>query len=107
MKAGLLFTGAGSLVILTSYDSLTHPGLLAKLAAKGIPKFVGYEIPFALAQARYGTHFQIVLDDLRETDDLRVLDYDGQRAFQLFSWRELGTPIMYEPQSTTTRHAAA
>lgn len=99
MKVALLFTGGGSLVILTSYAGLTEPALLAKLKAKGIPKFVGYEIPLELARARYGSHFNIVVQDLKQTDDLRILDYNGQRAFQLFSWGELGPPIMYEDTS--------
>lgn len=99
MKVGLLFTGGGSLVILTSFDSLTNATLVAKLKAKGIPKFVAYEIPVELAKARYGSHFHQVLADLHETDDLRVLDYNGQRAFQLFSWRELGQPITHEDTS--------
>ena len=35
----------------------------------------------------------------READDLRVLDYDGSRAFKLFRFNELGTPLFYEPSS--------
>lgn len=100
MKVGLLFTGGGSLVILTSFASLTNATLVAKLKAKGIPKFIAYEIPVDLARARYGSHFYQVTEDLHESDDLRVLDYNGHRAFQLFSWRELGQPVMYEDAST-------
>ena len=47
-------------------------------------------IPIALAEQRYGTHFSIVKGNLRETDDLRVLDEDGERAFALFRFDELG-----------------
>lgn len=99
MKVGLLFTGGGSLVILTSFDSLTSATLVAKLRAKGIPKFIAYEIPVELARTRYGSHFHQVMEDLHESDDLRVLDYNGHRAFQMFSWRELGEPVMYEDAS--------
>jgi hypothetical protein len=35
--------------------------------------------------------------DVRETDDLRVLDYDGSRAFKLFRFGELGSPLLQEP----------
>ena len=31
-----------------------------------------------------------------ESDDLRVLDFNGDRAFRLFRFSELGPPIMYE-----------
>jgi hypothetical protein len=33
---------------------------------------------------------------LHETDDLRVLDFNGQRAFQLFHLSELSNPILFE-----------
>jgi hypothetical protein len=29
--------------------------------------------------------------------DLRILDYNGERAFRLFRLAELGTPILHEP----------
>lgn len=97
MKAYMLFTGSGPLVILTSYAAVTEPKLLNKLAAKGINKFIAYEIPVEAAKRRYAGHFDIVMRDLHETDDLRVLDYSGDRAFQLFRLGELGTPIFHEP----------
>lgn len=96
MKVALLFTGSGPLVIVTSHGSLMDEGLLDKLRAKGIDKFLAYEIPLALAEQRYGGHFQVVMGDLSETDDLRVLDFNGERAFHLFHWRELGAPLAYE-----------
>ena len=92
----MLFTGSGPLVILTSHTSMTAPSLLSKLADKGIDKFVGYEIPIELAKQRYGGHFNVVKHDLREDDDLRVLDFNGERAFRLFHLKELSTPVMYE-----------
>jgi hypothetical protein len=41
-------------------------------------------------------HFDIVARSLAETDDLRVLDFDGGRAFQLFSFGEMSGPIAHE-----------
>lgn len=96
MKTAMLMTGGGPLMILTSHGSLTDPVLLGKLRSKGITKFVAYEVPMELAERRYGGHFQAVLSDLRQTDDLRVLDFNGERAFRLFRLDELGEPIMYE-----------
>lgn len=96
MKAFLLFTAGGPLVILTSYGSPTTPGLLEKLNTKGIDKFMAWEIPLELARERYGGHFSVVEHDLRESDDLRVLDYNGDRAFRLFAFAELGTPVTQE-----------
>ena len=40
MKAFMLFTGSGPLVIMTSHAAITAPGLLEKFAAKGIDKFI-------------------------------------------------------------------
>ncbi len=104
MKVALLFTGSGPLVIVTSHGSLMDEGLLDRLRAKGIDKFLAYEIPLAIAEQRYGGHFQVVMHDLKENDDLRVLDFNGERAFRLFHWRELGAPLMYE--APTAQQAA-
>jgi hypothetical protein len=96
MKTALLFTGSGPLVIATSYTSLTAPGLLEQLRAKGIEKFIAYELPLDLARKRYAGHFDIVMRGLHESDDLRVLDFNGERAFRLFHLNELGAPVMFE-----------
>jgi len=96
MKSLLLLTASGSLLVLTSHESLRDPKLLDALKGRGIGKFVAFEVPLTLAKERYGGHFQVVENDLHETDDLRVLDLNGQRIFQLFRFDELGTPILQE-----------
>ena len=96
MNVFMLFANSGPLVILTSHASIEDPALLEKLFAKGIDKFLAYSIPVALAKARYGLHFDIVARSLSETDDLRVLDFDGTRAFRLFSFKEMSGPFVYE-----------
>lgn len=98
MKAFLLMTGSGSLVILTSHITIEDTPLLEKLQAKGINKFIAYPVPYDLAVQRYGNHFNVVANDLHETDDLRVLDYNGQRAFALFRFAELGEAIHHDPE---------
>ncbi len=99
MKAGLLVTGNGCMIYLTSHPSIVDEALKKKFNAKGIRKFIAYEIPVDLAKMRYGNHFDVVLRDLNETDDLRILDYDGTRAFENFSFDELGEPFYYEEVS--------
>jgi len=98
MKTFLLMTGNGPLLILTSHASIENSILLRKLLAKGIEKFIAYEVPLELAVQRYGGHFNVVANDLHETDDLRILDYNGDRAFRLFSFSELGEPHIHEPE---------
>ncbi|WP_246221780.1 hypothetical protein [Marichromatium bheemlicum] len=97
----MLLTGNGPIVILTSYDSIENPKLLDRLNNKGIPKFLAYEIPLELAEQRYGGHFRKVTNGFTETDDLRVLDHNGHRAFNLFSWDELGEPLAHEAPLST------
>ena len=100
MNVFILFTESGPLVILTSHASIADPVLLEKLAGRGIDKFLGYSVPVALAKARYGMHFDIVGRDPSETDDLRVLDFDGTRAFHLFDFSEMTGPIAHEGAKT-------
>ncbi len=94
----MLMTGSGAIVVLTSHESIIDASLIEKLASKGIEKFMAYEIPTGVAEKRYGAHYALVQGDLRETDDLRVLDYDGSRAFKLFRFSELGPPLLQEPR---------
>lgn len=105
MKTFLLLTGSSPLVVLTSHESIENSTLLEKLLTKGIDKFIAFEIPFEMAKQRYGWHFNVVANDLHETDDLRILDYNGDRAFKLFSFSELGEAHIHEP--TTQGQAAA
>jgi len=100
MKTFLLMTGNGPLLILTSHRSIENSILLDKLLAKGIDKFISYEVPLELARQRYGGHFNVVANDLHETDDLRILDYNGDRAFRLFRFSELSEAHIYEPESS-------
>jgi hypothetical protein len=97
MKSFLLMTGSGPIVILTSYQSVEDAALLDALQLKGIDKFVAYEVPLELARDRYGGHYNAVLNDWLETDDLRVLDFNGDRAFRLFHFSELGEACIHEP----------
>jgi len=97
MKAGVIYTGTGPILILTSYDSFTDTNFVKKLNARGIKKFIAYELPLEKVKKEYGTHFSVVMGDLHETDDLRVLDYDGHHIFLAFSFADLGVPIPVEP----------
>ncbi len=96
MKAGLLLTGNGALIYLTSHRDFVDNDLVKKFESKGITKFIAYEISAEEAKKRYGGHFDVVVRDLKETDDLRILDYDGARAFRMFSFSELGSPFQHE-----------
>ncbi len=96
MKAGIFFTGSGPILILTSYDSLVAVSLVEKLLAKGIKKYIAYEVPVELVRQKYGAHFDIVMHDLKQEDDLRVMDYDGHHVFYSFSLEQLSEPVYFE-----------
>ena len=97
MKAYIIFGASGPLVILTSYDSIEEPELLHRLHAKGINKFIAHELPVELVKERYGVHYNTVLRNLHESDDLRVMDYSGERAYINFNFKDFGPPIYHEP----------
>jgi hypothetical protein len=97
MKAAIIFSGTGPILLLTSYDSITNPQLVKKLSLKGIKKFVAFEIAEDELKEKYGTHYTSVMDDLKQNDDLRVLDYDGHHILNKFSVKKMTKPIYYEP----------
>lgn len=96
MKAGIIFTGSGPILILTTYDSFTAEAFIEKLKTKGVAKFIAYEVSVDKAKEKYGLHFPIILNDLKQTDDLRVLDYNGHHVMNNFSFAEMGQPVFYE-----------
>ena len=97
MKAALIFTGSGPVLVLTTHETLTDEDLVARLADKGIRKFLAYEVPVEAVRAKYKAHYDHVLEDIEQEDDLRVVDENGHRVLAAFSLRELGPPIVWEP----------
>jgi len=81
---------------LTAYEAFDDSRLIEKLLAKGIKKFIAYEVSEEKVKEKYGMKYKVILGDLRQTDDLRVLDYDGHHVFYNFSFEDLGDPIFYE-----------
>jgi len=96
MKAGIIFSGSSPLLILTSYDSFTNEKFVEKLNTKGVSKFIAFEVPLEMAKEKYKLHFDITLADLKQSDDCRILDYNGHNIMQLFSFKDIGEPIYYE-----------
>jgi hypothetical protein len=90
MKAGIIFTGTGPILILTTYGSFGDAKFTEKLSTKGIKKFIVYELPLDLVNEKYGQQFDAVIKDVKQTDDLRVLDFDGHKVFYTFSFAEFG-----------------
>jgi hypothetical protein len=96
MKAAIVFTGSGLLIVLTSFDSFSDSGLVEKFEFKGIKKYFGYELPLELCKLRYGEYYSIVAQDLGKVEDIRVLDYNGHLIFVTSSFSEFGQEFRYE-----------
>jgi len=96
MKAGIIFTGTGPILILTTYNSLADVKLIEKLSLKGIKKFMAYEVPVEVVKKKYGQQFDVIIKDVKQSDDLRVLDFDGHKVFYSFSFADLGEPFQHE-----------
>ena len=96
MKAGIIFTGTGPILILTSYAAFDDPAFIEKLAAKGIIKFIAYELDVELVRKKYGKQFDVVMGDVQQQDDLRVLDYNGHNVFYNFKFSDMGRSVSHE-----------
>ena len=97
MKAALIFTGSGPILVLTTFQSLESPDFIQRLSARGILKFIAHEVPLELVQKRYGKCFSVIMSDLSQNDDLRVMDVNGHHVFKSFYFEELGPPIYPPP----------
>jgi hypothetical protein len=105
MMGILVFSGSGPLLILSSYPTVDHPELVAKLKAKGLRKFIAYEVPIDRCKDLYGFTWRDIAVDLEAADDMRVLDFDGHRIFLNLSLRDLGEPFVYEEESPVAQTA--
>ena len=94
MRAYIVFSGTGPILILTTYPELTDERLVEKFSHKGIVKFIAYEVPRERVRSIYGVPYEVIADDLSHTEDLRVLDFNGHHIFSRFAFSELGDPIM-------------
>ena len=96
MKTALIFTGSSPILIITSYPSLEDKRFLEKLKQKGIDKFIAFEVQLESAKKKYGGRFDVIKDDLNTTEDIRILDYNEQLAFERFFFEELGEMIKHD-----------
>jgi len=102
MKGILVLSGSGPLLLLSSYPAIDDPGLLAKLRAKGLAKFLAWEVPIEHLSDLYGYTFRDIAEQLETPGDMRVLDFDGHRIFLNLSLRDLGEHILFEDDHVLT-----
>ena len=82
--------------ILTTSESFASQDCIEKLEAKGLNNFLAHEVPADLAQKKYDQHFDVVMKDIKQTDDRRVQAYNGHWVFYNFAFKDLGEPDRHE-----------
>jgi len=95
MRSYLVFTGTGPILVLTTFPEISDPRLTEKLAHKGIEKFIAYEVPLDHVRRLYGVPFEVIASDLADTEDVRILDFNGHHIFNVFSLKELGEAVRH------------
>ncbi len=95
LRAYIIFSGTGPILVLSTYPKLTDERLVSKLRYKGIDKFIAYEVDREAVEARYEHSFGNILKDLENEEDIRVLDFNGHQIMANFSLDELGDPIKF------------
>ncbi len=105
MKAGIIITGSGSILALTSTDHFENPDFVDALKQKGIHKFIVFEVPEELVKNRYGQHYLVTMADRKQSDLLRIVDVDGQRIFRNFDLGALSGPILHEEPAELSKAA--
>lgn len=96
MKSFLICTYKGPVLVLSRFDSIQQPELLDRLSAYG--KFIAHEVPVEAVRDCYSVHFEHLLRDPKESDELIVLDGEGERVYTNVSFQTLGPPAYYEPE---------
>lgn len=96
MRAYLVFTHSGPILVMTTCSCVTEQALLETFHRRGIEKFIAYEVPMSSLQRLYGVPFEVVLSDLERGQAMRVLDFNGPHILDSFSLSDLGEPIPYE-----------
>jgi hypothetical protein len=106
MKAYFLWTVIGPQIILTSCDLEKDPDCLlqtGRVVDSLASKVMAYELPLDKIKQRYGEHFEVVMTDPDQTDQLRILDSEGERVLNNIRFAELGRPIYYEPEAAKSK----
>lgn len=93
LRAYIVFSGTGPILMLTTYPALTDDRLVRKLAQKGIEKFIAYEVAMGHVRKVYGVPFEVIARDLEGVEDARVLDFNGHHIFSRFPFSEFGEPV--------------
>ena len=96
MKAAIVFTGTGPILVISTFESLEDKKLHEKLRDKGISKFILREVALDTVEKRYAGRFNNLKAEMGTANDMRVLDYNGNQVFVNFEFPDLGTAVEVE-----------
>jgi hypothetical protein len=102
MTAFLVFTETEPLLVMASRSAVTNGRLAGGLARKGIDRFIAHEVPLENLRSKYGIPFEIIEADIRDGQDIRVLDSKGSHVFSKIRFSDLGRTIQYYPPSNAS-----
>jgi hypothetical protein len=95
LRAYLMFTGSGPILVLSSYPKLTDERLIQKMRYKGIDKFMAYQVDLEAVEERYPQPYSSAVEELEGVEDSQVLDFNGHQIMANFSLEALGDPIKF------------
>ena len=98
MTALLIFAECEPIIVVTSRAAIDDGRLAESLTRRGFSKFIAHEVPLEKLRLRYGVPFEVIEADVREGNDVRVLDFNGQNIFENLSLSDLGECIRYDPE---------
>jgi hypothetical protein len=90
MKAAIIFSGTGPILIISTYENLLDENITTALKNKGMKKYILSEVSVEKCWALYGNHFALVAETMNPKGDMRVLDFDGSHIFINFSFEDMG-----------------
>ena len=94
LRAYMVFGGHGpNLVVTRDGEGLQGASAQENLAAKGIVKFIAFEVPPSRVEEVYGPRYQAAVARLSNEKDIRVVDMDGYNVFSNFHFAEMGEPV--------------
>ncbi len=90
MKAAIIFSGTGPILIISTYENLLDENISAAMKTKGIKKYILSEVSVQKCRTLYGNHFALVVETINPNGEIRVLDFDGSHIFLNFSFEDMG-----------------
>jgi hypothetical protein len=93
MTALLVFTEKQPILVMASKMAITNGRLEEHLKNRGIETFIAHEVPLDALRQEYGMAFERVEGDIRNGEEMRVLDSKGSHVFARVRFADLGQRI--------------